>query len=104
MFVHTDEQMLQMSQFHAGKHSHQLVDQSTAFDNSLLEDTYTSLPNDVHLPYIGYSMPSSSSTTLNGQTSSWIPDQLMREEGTGMLSSIPGVSVNASEITHPKMV
>ncbi|XP_021860473.2 calmodulin-binding protein 60 B [Spinacia oleracea] len=97
-----DQQILQMSQFHAGEHSNQLPDQSMDFDNSFLEGAYTGLPNDVHLPYQDYSMPSSSSTMFNVQTSSWPPDQLFTEEATRMLSSIHLVSANASETANPK--
>lgn len=102
VFVLTDQQILQMSQFHAGEHSNQLPDQSMDFDNSFLEGAYTGLPNDVHLPYQDYSMPSSSSTMFNVQTSSWPPDQLFTEEATRMLSSIHLVSANASETANPK--
>ncbi|XP_021771762.1 calmodulin-binding protein 60 C-like [Chenopodium quinoa] len=101
-FCVNDQQVIQMPESKAGEYSHQLGDHSMGLDNSLLENLFIGSPKDVCLPPLSYNMPPPSTTMLDGQASSWHPDQLLREEGIGMLSSIPGVSADASENTNPE--
>ncbi|XP_021742880.1 calmodulin-binding protein 60 C-like [Chenopodium quinoa] len=101
-FCVNDQQMIQMPESNAGEYSHQLGDNSMGLDNSLLENLCIGSPKDVCLPPLCYNMPPPPSTMLDGQASSWHSDQLLREEGIGMLSSIPGVSADAADIANPE--
>lgn len=99
-FCPNDQEEIQMTQSYGGEQSHQLADQSMAQRNPLLNDFLTGPANDVCLPSLDCMSPSSS-TMFNVQNSNWLTDQLIKEDGIEIFSTIP-MSMNALEITNPE--
>lgn len=111
----TDQQENHMSCYHTEEHSHHL-DQSMGLNDPLLMDLVAgSCSDDGNLPSLEDSTLPSFPTMFDFETSSWFPvSQSMGEEDKhffmgssydsdiGMISSIPNVNTNASEIAKPK--